>query len=140
MAKTIQDKEKFIELRAKGLSFDKISKELHVSKPTLIEWSKDLSEEIQNLKSIENEALQELYYVAREKRIEQLASTLDKINKELDKRDLKEVPEKDLMTMKLNILSALKAEELPVLFSKTEFVGGIELPSIGNYSKDNWSA
>jgi len=37
-----QTKEKFIELRAKGLSFDKISRELRISKQTLINWSKKL--------------------------------------------------------------------------------------------------
>lgn len=39
-----ETKERFIELRAKGLSFDKISKELKVSKQILIDWSRGLQE------------------------------------------------------------------------------------------------
>ncbi len=36
------EKEKFIQLRAKGLSFDKISKELNISKPPLLKWNEEL--------------------------------------------------------------------------------------------------
>ena len=39
-------KEKFVLLRAEGLSFDKIAKKIKVSKPTLIEWQKDFRDEI----------------------------------------------------------------------------------------------
>ena len=39
MVKTIEDKQRFVELRAKGLSFERIAEELKVSKPTLIKWS-----------------------------------------------------------------------------------------------------
>ncbi len=45
-----ETKNKFIELRAKGFSFAKISKELKTSKQTLVTWSKDLTLEIKNLK------------------------------------------------------------------------------------------
>ena len=41
MSKTLDERQQFIELRAKGYSFQKISDELNISKPTLIEWSKD---------------------------------------------------------------------------------------------------
>ncbi len=49
--------ERFIELRAKGLSFDKIAKDLGKAKQTLIDWSKDYQEEIANLKALELETL-----------------------------------------------------------------------------------
>ena len=35
-----ETKEKFVELRAKGLSFDRIAQELHVSKQSLINLGK----------------------------------------------------------------------------------------------------
>ena len=39
-------KQRFIEMRAKDISYDKISKELGVSKQTLINWSKNFNIEI----------------------------------------------------------------------------------------------
>jgi len=36
-------KQRFIEMRAKDISYDKISKELGVSKQTLINWSKEFN-------------------------------------------------------------------------------------------------
>ena len=40
----LQTKERFIELRAKGWSFDKIAKETGKAKQTLIDWSKELQD------------------------------------------------------------------------------------------------
>ena len=52
---TTELKERFIELRAKGWSFDRIAKELGKAKQTLIDWSKDLQDEIANCKALELE-------------------------------------------------------------------------------------
>ena len=49
MTKNLRDKQDFIHLRAQGLSFEKISVEIGVSKPTLIKWNQEFSEEIANL-------------------------------------------------------------------------------------------
>ena len=93
-----ETRERFIELRAKGLSFDKISKELRMSKQTLINWSKKLQEEIANLKAIELEILQEKYYLSREKRIKLFGEKLKTLKDELDKRNLEELSTKELFT------------------------------------------
>lgn len=47
-----ETKEKFVELRAKGLSFDRIAAELHVSKQSLINWAKELETEIGNMRKL----------------------------------------------------------------------------------------
>ena len=44
--KIFKEKEKFIEMRAQGISFAKISKEINVSKPILIEWNREFEKEI----------------------------------------------------------------------------------------------
>jgi len=49
-----EEKQKFIELRAEGLSYDKISKEIAVSKPTLMKWEKEFSQEIKELRNEKN--------------------------------------------------------------------------------------
>jgi len=118
-----ETKNRFIELRAKGLSFDKISKELKVSKQTLIDWSRDLQEEITNLKAIELEALQEKYFLTKEKRIELFGERLKAIAEELDKRDLKDVSTEKLIELLLRYHRTLIDEFTPLELTKKEELG-----------------
>jgi len=66
----LETKERFIELRAKGYSFDKIAKELGKAKQTLIDWSKELQDEVANRKAVELESLYENYYLLKEHRLQ----------------------------------------------------------------------
>jgi len=115
-----ETRERFIELRARGLSFDKISKELKVSKQTLIDWSRGLQEEIRNLKAIELEALQEKYFLTKEKRIELFGERLKAIKEELDKRDLQDVPTDKLIELLLKYHRILKEEFVPLEFMEED--------------------
>ncbi|MHB1003933.1 MAG: hypothetical protein ACYC5A_02630 [Thermoleophilia bacterium] len=87
MAKDIKTKERFVELRAQGLSFAKIAEELEVSKPTLIKWSRELQEDIANLRAIEREALLEKHLALKDKRLELLGEQASRIKEELGGRD-----------------------------------------------------
>ena len=62
-------KEEFVQLRAKGWSYTRISKRLKVSKSTLSSWRAELEEEIASLRAMELEALQERYWMAKEGKI-----------------------------------------------------------------------
>jgi IS30 family transposase len=77
----IDIKQRFIELRAKGWSFDKIAKDLGKAKQTLIDWSKELQDEIANRKALELEALYETYYLQRENRLQTFGAMLTKKKK-----------------------------------------------------------
>jgi orotate phosphoribosyltransferase-like protein len=55
--KDVSVKGRFVELRARGWSFDRVAKELKVSKQALINWSRELALEIRNRRAIEHEAL-----------------------------------------------------------------------------------
>ena len=59
--KIFKEKEKFIEMRAQGISFAKISKESNVSKPILIEWNREFEKEIAHLQFLATEELLEQY-------------------------------------------------------------------------------
>ncbi len=74
-----QQKAKFIHLRAKGLSYAKIAKELKVSKSTLTNWNQELHTEIAQAKAMELEALQEQYFLLKEGRIKLLGEQLKAI-------------------------------------------------------------
>lgn len=104
-------KKKFIELRSKGTSFSKIAENLKVSKTTLIDWSKDFEREILNLRAIEMEELQQMYYVQKQKRIELFGKQLTEVNKELKQRDFTCMTTERLLELQIKYLDYLKKEE-----------------------------
>ena len=110
--KDTQTKERFIELRASGLSYDKIAKELQVSKVTLIAWAREFELELSNLRAIELESLLESYYLTRVKRIELLGERLKALKAELESRDLRDVPTAKLFILFTKCYELLKAEVL----------------------------
>lgn len=106
----IDTKQQFIELRAKGWSFDKIAKELGKAKQTLIDWSKELQDEIANLKAMELEAIYESYYLLKENRLQTFGILLNKIKDEVLSRDLTEVPTDKLLELLLKYNTQIKEE------------------------------
>jgi transcriptional regulator with XRE-family HTH domain len=92
-----EQKSRFILLRAKGLSYAKIAKELKVSTSTLTNWNQELLEEIAQAKSMELEALQEEYFMLKEGRIKLLGGQLKTIQEEISGRDLSKVSTERLM-------------------------------------------
>ena len=119
---TIEQKEKFIELRAKGYSFDKIAKELGRAKHTLIDWSKELEEEIANHKALELEALYEKYYLHKETRLQTFGELLGKIKKEIEKRNLSDVSTEKLLELYLKYQAQAKEEVTDPVFKSSKEV------------------
>lgn len=115
---TNDQKERFIELRAKGKSFESIAEEIGISKPTLIEWAKKFKIEIANLKALEMESLQEQFYISWKKRVELISKQLEQVNKELEKRDLSEVATEKLVDMQSKLLDKLKQEQIEIHFKE----------------------
>jgi transposase len=97
---------RFIFLRSQGWSFNRIQVELNVSKPTLIKWSRQHQFEITNLRATETEALAERVFRQRHERWEILARQLKRLEEEIEKRDLEEIPASRLH----GIAAALRAE------------------------------
>jgi len=114
-------KAKFIELRAEGLSFDTISNKLGISKPTLINLQRELDKEIRNITYLKTLALVEKYKLTKLAKIEFYLSQLEKLNKEIDKKDLSEVSYKDLCSIKQSMENDLKQELNSVSFHTGEF-------------------
>jgi transcriptional regulator with XRE-family HTH domain len=118
--KTTEQKEKFVELRAKNWSFKKIVKQLGISKPTLIKWSKELNQKIANMKAIELEAIQEKYYMQKKQKIKLYGKQLEKIKEELEARlennELKDVKTEQLFKLFFEYMDRLEFERVPVEF------------------------
>lgn len=106
--KEMESKERFIELRAHGLSFDKIALEIGVSKPTLIKWNRECSKEVANLTYFNFEKLIEQYKLLKIHKIEALANTLNRVLDELSKRNFESVSTKDLVSIAFAIEGKLK--------------------------------
>lgn len=118
--KDTKTKEQFIQLRAEGKSFQSISEEIGVSKPTLIEWSKDFAIQIANYKAIEMEALQERYFVQKRQRVVLFGEQIAKLKEELSKRDLKEVSTDKLFELLAKYATALSKEDVQPTFKGEE--------------------
>ena len=101
--KDLETKERFVELRAQGRSFDSIAKELNVSKTTLIAWSKDFDEEINNAKYFAYQRLAEKYKITNQERMNCLMRKLEEINKVLDKKGYNELSVKELLSIQEKI-------------------------------------
>ena len=117
---TTELKERFIELRAKGWSFDKIAKETGKAKQTLIDWSKELQDEIGNRKALELEALYESYYLMRENRLQTFGAMLTKIKEEVERRDLSDVPTDKLLELLLKYNSQVKEEIVEPIYKSSQ--------------------
>lgn len=108
--KSLDIKEQFVELRAEGKSYDVIAETLNVSKQTLITWSKDLSEEINNMKAVAIDTIQEKYLANKQSRVAMFGGMLKKIREELEKRDLTQIPTNQLAEMLFKFSNCLKQE------------------------------
>lgn len=97
--KTSKDKEKFIGLRAGGMSFAKIAQEIGVSKPTLIKWNLEFGIEVENRRFLEVEELFDQYRIMHATRIKILGEILGKALEELQSRDFGLTSLKDLIAL-----------------------------------------
>ena len=103
MAGNIEKQASFIELRGKGMSFQKIAEEIGVSKPTLIKWNGELLEQVKEAQYMELENLVEQYGLFRKKRFEVYCKALNSALKEFQERaekgELKNVPTDKLLNL-----------------------------------------
>lgn len=119
----IEDKVKYVQLRAEGKSYRTIAKEIGISKDTCSKWEAELREEIAERKSEQLQALYESYHMTREARIKQLGDTVKTIDKAIDVIGLDEANPEKLLDLKLKYFTALKDEYLPVNNEASTFIG-----------------
>lgn len=103
--------QRFIILRADNLSFDKISDELKVSKPTLIQWSKLFYDDIQALQFEAFIKIKESYSNTTLKRYENTLKQLEKIEDYILEVNLAETKITDLFKIKNSLVSQLDSIE-----------------------------
>jgi hypothetical protein len=104
-------KDRFIELRAQGLTYDLIAQELNISRRTLIYWSKSLKSQIDPLRAAHLETLLDKYAALKENRIELFGKKLQAILQVLENRPLYDIPTDKAFSLVLKYAAALKKEE-----------------------------
>ncbi|MFC4271595.1 transposase [Sneathiella chungangensis] len=105
-----EKKSAFVHMRAVGKSYSRISAELGVSKGALSNWNAELEEEIAAAKAIELDALQEEFFMTKERRIRVLGEQLKRLDEELKNRDLSELSTDKLIAAHMQLTLALKDE------------------------------
>ena len=116
----LEKQKQFIQLRATGKSYQKISEELGVSKNTLIKWGKELVFEIINAHALELEALQDEYYMLKERRIKLFGDKLKAISEELENWDLSDIQTDKLFDLFFKMYRLLEKEAVEVKFFSDE--------------------
>jgi len=114
MSKTLEDKQQFIELRAKGYSYAKIAEQINVSKPTLIQWSQEDAtfRNINNLRALHLDELQEKYAIGKQHRIEVFSELLEKVKTELSTRDFSQLSTERLVSLHIRLLDAVRRDDI----------------------------
>jgi hypothetical protein len=116
----MNDKQKqFIQLRADGLSFDKIGVQLKTSKPTLIQWSRIYKDELNDMKFQSLADLKEQYRFNQRAKYEQLLKHLQKIDDTITTLPFENSSIKDLMMVRNDITSQLESIEKRTSFIQT---------------------
>ena len=83
MEDKVEKQAKFIELRAKGNSYDTIVKKLGVSKNTLLKWSKELKADIDDATEYQKDLLLERYRMTELHLLELYGEELKTIREDL---------------------------------------------------------
>lgn len=117
-----EKQKKFLLLRADGLSFDNIAKEIKVTKKTLIQWSRIYKDDINDLQFQTMRDLKEQYSYSKQKKYEQLLKHLQKIDEAIEETDLKTASIKDLLLVRNDLNFKLEQMEKSTKFTDTNLV------------------
>jgi hypothetical protein len=134
----VDNHRRFIELRGQGVSYLKISEAIGVTTRTLMNWSKELANDISNQRIIEFEGLNEEYLLNREQQTKIAGAQLGQITEELLKRDLEDVPTAKLFDMQRKLVKEITVQsENSTFIEETKTDGLHKLDDI--YKKvDKW--
>jgi len=102
--KSNEIKNEFIARRGLGESYRAISVKLNVSEKTLKIWGGKFADKIRQVEDDGLRVAVDLHNLAKSGRLQKVAAELDRIDTELEKRDLSAVPVSKLIMLKLSAL------------------------------------
>ena len=131
--KTQYIKDKFIEMRAQGLTYRAIARELSVSTRTLTTWNRKFSDEIRRVRGDDLSALHEKYLELKKRRVAALVNIIERAQSELGSRDFSQLGTGELLRLYIRAVDALRGEIEPLVHSVSvssfseEFAQALEL-------------
>jgi transcriptional regulator with XRE-family HTH domain len=117
--KGAQQIQKFLVLRAQGKSLRTIEKEIGTNRGTLAKWEREHLEELKNLKAVERDAMRERYLLTNHAQLELFGTQFTRLIKELEERDLSDIPTLKLVELVLKYSTRL-TEDFPAEWIDTE--------------------
>lgn len=106
----LETRQRFIEQRAAGLSYNAIAKNLDVNINTLLSWGNQLDSELKKLDKLNTDEILQEFKLAKTARLKFLASIIDKLLKEIDKRDYSDIATDKLLKLLLAYKTAFEDE------------------------------
>jgi transposase len=102
MAYSQELKDRFVQMRAAGATFEKISAALDVSKPTLVKWWHAYKKIIAGIEYVNAQALLEKYRLNRQAQLEEIVEELARIKAEIRLRDVSKINISILLELEKN--------------------------------------
>jgi hypothetical protein len=99
---------RFVNLRAQGWSFDRITDHLHVSKPTLLDWSRKHQLRLDALKNDQQRFAQDGLRTSHQQEFQRLIGFHEALCQELLSRTLKDIPGNEIETLACEIEQQIK--------------------------------
>ena len=93
----------FLNLRVQGWSFARIVDQLHVSKPTLLDWSHKHRSELESMKASQERSIQEAAQASRARQLELLTLFRTTLRQELIKRTLQNLSQAEIEALATDI-------------------------------------
>lgn len=100
--------QKFIDLRAKNFTLEKIAEELKISSRTLINWNKKYLKDILFHKQIEIDKLKDKFNISEIQNLEFYSKIIDKCKIVLLEENYKDIPRSDLIRIYNTILNRIQ--------------------------------
>jgi hypothetical protein len=131
-----ETQQRFILMRSQGRTFADIALELEVSRGTLVNWSRKFQFEINNLRAMEREDLQNALITTRELRARALGEQLAAIEAELKARDITELTTGQLFRLADSLRRQILRETGQIEFKTPacEFESGETLEPVKQWS------
>ncbi len=100
----------WIALRATGLSYRRIAKRIGVSPQTQVKWAAKFKDKIQSVKEDELDFISEQLRLVKKHRIVRLSGLLEKLEGELEERDISDMPTASLARVYTSLMQTIRDE------------------------------
>jgi hypothetical protein len=97
----------FLNLRVQGWSFARIAAQLHVSKPTLLNWNRKHQSKLESIMANQERSAQEALQVSDQHELQTLTTFYNALRRELISRTLKDFSDDEIQNLESEILDRI---------------------------------